>query len=158
MAKFRYRMQNVLNIKLSMERQAKQQYAEANAKLREEEEKLNVLLRRKFEYEQTARQLLTDELNVRDITTNNEAIARMDDFIKEQRREVQLAMRAVERARQKMTEVMQDRKTHERLREKAFDEFLMEEKHQESKEIDELVSYTYGQRLRETGNGESTGT
>ncbi|MCM1102763.1 MAG: flagellar export protein FliJ [bacterium] len=158
MAKFRYRMQNVLNIKLSMERQAKQQYAEANAKLREEEEKLNVLLRRKFEYEQTARQLLADELNVRDITTNNEAIARMDDFIKEQRREVQLAMRAVERARQKMTEVMQDRKTHERLREKAFDEFLMEEKHQESKEIDELVSYTYGQRLRETGNGESTGT
>lgn len=157
MAKFRYRMQNVLNIKLSMERQAKQQYAEANARLREEEEKLNVLLRRKFEYEQTARQLLADELNVRDIAVNHEAIARMDDFIREQRREVQLAVRAVERARQRMTEVMQERKTHERLREKAFDEFLMEEKHQEGKEIDELVSYTYGQRLRETGNGESTG-
>ena len=158
MAKFRYRMQNVLNIKLSMERQAKQQYAEANARLREEEEKLNVLLRRKFEYEQTARQLLADSLNVRDITTNNEAILRMEDFIKEQHKEVQLALRAVEKARQKMTEVMQERKTHERLREKAFDEFLLEEKHQESKEIDELVSYTYGQRLRETGHGESTGT
>lgn len=158
MAKFRYRMQNVLNIKLSMERQAKQQYAEANARLREEEERLNVLLRRKFEYEQTARQLLADSLNVRDITTNNEAILRMDDFIKDQRREVQIALRAVEKARQKMTEVMQERKTHERLREKAFDEFLLEEKQHESKEIDELVSYTYGQRLRETGNGESTGT
>lgn len=158
MAKFRYRMQNVLNIKLSMERQAKQQYAEASAKLRKEEEKLNVLLRRKFEYEQAARQLLADSLNVRDITTNNDAILRMEDFIKEQRSKVQLALRAVEKARQRMTEVMQDRKTHERLREKAFDEFLMEEKHQESKEIDELVSYTFGQRLRETGNGESTGT
>lgn len=158
MAKFRYRMQNVLNIKLSMERQAKQQYAEANAKLREEEQKLNVLFRRKFEYEQTARQLLADDLNVRDITRNNDAILRMEDFITQQQIEVQIAVRAVDKARQKMTEVMQDRKTHERLREKAFDEFLMEEKQHESKEIDELVSYTYGQRLRETGYGESKST
>lgn len=158
MAKFRYRMQNVLNIKLSMERQAKQQYAEANAKLREEEEKLNVLLRRKFEYEQKARELLKDSLNVREISQNNEAITRMEEFIIQQRRAVQIALKNVEKARQKMTEVMQERKTHERLREKAFDEFLVEEKQHESKEIDELVSYTYGQRLRETGHGESTGT
>lgn len=158
MAKFRYRMQNVLNIKLSMERQAKQQYAEASAKLREEEEKLNVLLRRKFEYEQKARELLKDSLNVREISQNNEAITRMEEFIIQQRRAVQTAMKNVEKARQKMTEVMQERKTHERLREKAFDEFLVEEKQHESKEIDELVSYTYGQRLRETGHGESTGT
>ena len=158
MAKFRYRMQNVLNIKLSMERQAKQQYAEANARLREEEGKLNVLLRRKYEYEQTARELLKDSLNVRDISQNNEAIKRMDGFITEQRRVVQLAVREVEKARLKMTEVMQERKTHERLREKAFDEFLLEEKQHEGKEIDELVSYTYGQRLMETGHGESTGT
>lgn len=158
MAKFRYRMQNVLNIKLSMERQAKQQYAEANAKLREEEEKLNVLLRRKFEYEQKARELLKDSLNVREISQNNEAIKRMEEFIIQQRRAVQTTLKNVEKARQKMTEVMQERKTHERLREKAFDEFLVEEKQHESKEIDELVSYTYGQRLRETGHGESTGT
>lgn len=151
-------MQNVLNIKLSMERQAKQQYAEANAKLREEEEKLNVLLRRKFEYEQKARELLKDSLNMREISQNNEAITRMEEFIIQQRRAVQTAMKNVEKARQKMTEVMQERKTHERLREKAFDEFLVEEKQHESKEIDELVSYTYGQRLRETGHGESTGT
>ncbi len=158
MAKFRYRMQNVLNIKLSMERQAKQQYAEANARLREEEGKLNVLLRRKYEYEQTARELLKDSLNVRDISQNNEAIKRMDGFITEQRRVVQLAVREVEKARLKMTEVMQERKTHERLREKAFDEFLLEEKQHEGKEIDELVSETNGQKLRETGHGESTGT
>ena len=39
-----------------------------------------------------------------------------------------------------------ERKTHETLRDKAFQEFLMEEKKQESKEIDQLTSYTYGQR------------
>ena len=39
-----------------------------------------------------------------------------------------------------------ERKTHEKLKEKAFQQFLMEEKKQESKEIDQLTSYTYGQR------------
>ena len=39
---------------------------------------------------------------------------------------------------------MKDRKTHEKLRENAFDEFLMELSAEEKKEIDELVSYKYG--------------
>ncbi len=156
MAKFRYRMQNVLNIKISMERQAKQQYAEANMRLRQEEEKLNTLIRRKFEYEKKARALLTDSLNVREIMENNQAIVRMDEYIKVQRAQVAIAQKNLEKARIRMTEVMQERKTHERLREKAFDAFLEEEKHHESKEIDELVSYTYGQRLKETEHGKDS--
>lgn len=156
MAKFRYRMQNVLNIKLSMERQAKQQYAEANMRLREEEEKLNALIRRKFGYEQNAKKLLADRLNVRDIMENKQAILRMDEYIAAQRVQVQLAQKNVEKARLRMTEVMQERKTHERLREKAFDVFLQEEKQHESKEIDELVSYTYGQKLKEAEHGKGT--
>ena len=46
-------------------------------------------------------------------------------------------------------EAMVERKTHEKLKEKAFEEFKQELLHEESKEIDELVSYTYhdnGQR------------
>ena len=39
---------------------------------------------------------------------------------------------------------MKDRKTHEKLREKAFENFLIELSAQEKKEIDELVSYRYG--------------
>ena len=34
------------------------------------------------------------------------------------------------------------------LREKAFEAFLQEENHAESKAIDELTSYTYGQKNR----------
>ena len=42
-----------------------------------------------------------------------------------------------------------ERKTHEKLREKAFEQFKEELKQGESKEIDELVSFTYGKRRRE---------
>ena len=41
-----------------------------------------------------------------------------------------------------------ERKMHETLREKAFEAFLQEENHAESKAIDELTSYTYGQKTR----------
>ena len=39
MAKFQYRMQSILNIKLKMEEQAKMQFAQAQAKVNEEEAK-----------------------------------------------------------------------------------------------------------------------
>ena len=68
-------------------------------------------------------------------------------FIVQQQGNVEAAERNLEKVREKLAEVMMERKTHEKLKEKAFEEFLMEEKRQESKEIDQLTSYTYGQRL-----------
>ena len=47
---------------------------------------------------------------------------------------------------------MQERKTHEKLSEEAFEDFKKEIGAQESKEVDELTSYTYGMR-REAGSG-----
>ena len=70
----------------------------------------------------------------------------MNDFVSAQRVEVDKAARRLEKARIRMTEAMQERKTQETLREKAFEEFLQEENRAESKVIDELTSYTYGQK------------
>ena len=149
MAKFKYRMQNILNIKLSMERQARMQYAAAIMKLREEEEKLEAFRQRKADYEAEAKRLLAEKLDVREIMFNNQAIMMAEEDIKAQILQVHTAQLNVERAREKMTQVMQERKTHELLKEKAFEQFLQELKQQESKEIDELTSYTYGQRIAE---------
>ena len=38
-------------------------------------------------------------------------------------------------------------RSQEKLREKAFEQFVAEENSKESKEVDELTSYTYGQKL-----------
>ena len=67
--------------------------------------------------------------------------------IKAQLIQVHTAQLNVEKAREHLTQLMQERKMHERLKEKAFEQFLQEEKQRESKEIDELTSYTYGQRI-----------
>ena len=147
MARFRYRMQNILNMKISMEQQAKMQYAAANRRLSEEEEKLERIRNRKAAYEAEAKRLLSQKLNVRDIMANNQAILMTEEEIKAQLIQVHTAQLNVEKAREHLTQLMQERKMHERLKEKAFEQFLQEEKQRESKEIDELTSYTYGQRI-----------
>lgn len=148
MAVFRYRMQSILDIKLKMETQAKQEFAQAKQVLDREEEKLQDLYLRKQEYEKRAQELLKGKLDVLEITANKEAILRMDEYIFEQKKRVQKAKQLLENARLKLQEVMQERKVQESLKEKAFEAFLLEEKQQESKEIDQLTSYTYGQKLQ----------
>lgn len=146
MARFRYRLQKVLNIKLKLEDQAKQEFSTARMLLIQEEEKLEALLERKRGYEDRARELLSGVLNVQEIETNKNAILTMDGYIADQRMHVEKARRRLESARERMTVAMQERKTQETLREKEFEEFLREENRAESKVIDELTSYTYGQR------------
>jgi len=63
MAKFRYKLQNILNIKQKLEDQAKQDFSTARMQLDEEEEKLEALIERRCEYEEQARKCLLFLLN-----------------------------------------------------------------------------------------------
>ena len=146
MAKFQYRMQSILNIKLKMEEQAKMQFAQAQAKVNEEEAKLLQLKSRKSAYETELKEVLLKKLDLLKIDELQNAIMRMEEYIVDQQREVEKAYRALEKERQKLTEVMIERKSHEKLKENAFEQFLQELNSAEGKEVDELTSYTYGQK------------
>ena len=121
----------------------------SNQKLQEEEAKLEQLQLRKCGYEETVRQLLKSALQLERIRENREAVIRMQEFIEVQQINVKDAQIEVDLKAAKLTEVMQERKVQEKLKEKAFEAFLQEENAKESKEIDELVSFTYGKRQRE---------
>lgn len=153
MAKFRYRMQSILNIKYQLETQAKIEVGRAQMRLNEEQEKLQALIDRKAAYLEEGRRMREKALSVNDLRDNRNAMLIMDELIAAQKIEVRKAEEAVERARAKLTEIMQERKMHEKLKEKALLQFLDEEKAAEAKVVDELTSYTYGQRGKENGNG-----
>lgn len=146
MARFRYSLQSILDIKRKMETQAKQEFSAAKILLDEEEEKLDALCRRKAGYEAEAERLLSGTLKFREIEENKAAILCMEEYITGQRIRILNAQKRLDLAREKLTEVMKERKTHETLRDKAFEDFLQEENKQESKAVDELTSYTYGQK------------
>ena len=149
MAKFIYRMQNILDIKYKIESQARSHYSNMQAKVLEEERKLEQMFARKKELEDNYREMAMGTINVRELADAKNAIEFQRKAIKSQLVEVKVANKNLENARMRLNEVIKDRKTHEKLREKAFDEFLQELSEEEKKEIDELVSYKYSSQDEE---------
>ena len=139
MAKFVYRMENILNIKYKLEEQAKQEYMTVRVRLNEEEEKLNALQNRKQEYFAQYRDLLKERLDVLQIETCKEA----DEYIAAQEQVVARVEEELEQAIAKMKDAIKERKIHEKLKEKQFEIFLQELNQEEMKEIDQLISYQY---------------
>ncbi len=147
MSRFIYRMQNILDIKDKMEQQAKNDFATANIRVMEEEEKLQFCLNKRGQLEAAGRELLLAErLSLLDIEENKKLVAHAGEQVRAQTIQVRMAHKKLEEQRIRMQKAMQERKTQEILKEKAFEVFMQEEKAAESKEIDELTSYTHGQK------------
>jgi flagellar FliJ protein len=146
MARFRYRLQNILEIKEKMETQARQNFADARKALDQEEETLRMLHKKQAALEQEAVELRSGILDFHDISDNHMARQLNEQAISAQVIRVRRAEANLERMRQALEDAIKDRKIYEKLREKAFDEYMLEENRAESKVIDELTTYTYGQK------------
>lgn len=151
MAKFIYRMQSILDVKMKLEEQAKHAFAAAKNKVDEEEEKLNRLFSRKAAYEEEGKRLRLQTLDFLKLAENQNAVERMEELIAIQENRVRDAKDVLQEARDALALVMMERKAQEILKEKAFEEFRRELIRAESKEVDELTSYTYG-RAAQTDN------
>lgn len=146
MAKFKYRMQNILDIKMKLESQAKIAYGVANQKYLEEQKKLQEIMLRRASYEKLLKESMIGMIDVRQVSHARADVNAMKTIMRRQMMEVHKAERVMEDARKALNEVMMERKTHEKLKEKAFEQFKAELNAEESKEIDQLVSYTYNNR------------
>lgn len=143
MAKFVYHMQSILDIKGKLETQEKMAYATARAKLFEEEAKLDKMKQRRLYYEEKMRDNMNETLNIKALNECHQGLEIMKAAIKQQKIEVDRAQKEADNAQDKLNEAVKERKTYEKLRENAFEEFVQDLNVQEGKEIDELVSYNY---------------
>lgn len=146
MAKFKYRMQNILDVKMKLESQAKIAYGIANQKYLDEQQKLQEIMLRRASYERVLKESMIGTIDVRQVSHARADVNTMKTLMRRQMMEVHKAERMLEDARKALNEVMMERKTHEKLKEKAFEQFKAELNAEESKEIDQLVSYTYNNR------------
>ena len=126
MAKFLYSMQNVLDIKERLETQAKTEYAEMNNRLFIEEETMKRLGKRLDSYENLARSSASERLDIMEMRRCNEAIDIIKNQMTQQAVRIRIAQRNVDNAMKKLTEAVQDRKIHEKLKEKAFEQFKLD--------------------------------
>lgn len=143
MAKFIYKMQSILNIKYKLEDQEKSKYRLAHQKYLESLEVLEDFIKRKQRYETRYKELMQGKLDVLELNFCKKSIDVWKEKIFFQEQVVSKRLDDENRARESLNEVMKERKIYEKLREKAFEDFLVELNEEEKKEIDELVSYTY---------------
>ncbi len=143
MAKFVYKMQNILSIKLKLEDQAKSTFGTAKQHLDEEEERLLAIEQRKENYERLLSEQMAGRLNIIEIRQTENAVEILKYKIKMQNIAVNAAKQQLELARIKLNEAIQERKIQENLREQAFLTFMEELKAEEQKEVDERVSFMY---------------
>ena len=150
MARFRYRMQNILNIKIKLEDQEKQNFAMARNKLSEEEEILQGFQDKRDYIAREGVRMRTEKIDLLKIKENTALASYYDDQIRSQKVKVATAKKNLETARIRMQNAITERKIHEKLRENAFDKFVKEEAMNEAKEIDELTSYKYGLKQKQS--------
>lgn len=147
MKKFRYSMESILGIKLKLEDQAKIAYANARNSLNVEEEKLAQLKNKKSSYEEEQRTVSNDKLNIMKLKELSQSIEIMKYKINQQKALVYAAEQRLEVARIRLNDAMVERKTQEKLKEKAWQEYIEEYEAQEQKTIDELNSFNYGSAI-----------
>lgn len=148
MAVYKFKLQGILDIKDKLETQAKQEFANANLKLLEEEALLEEIKQRIEYYVDEGVKLRGMIIDPIAIERNKLAIEVMEDKKLAQEREVNVARRNVDAARKKMMDARMETRTFERLKEEDFDRFMKAEGMAESKEIDELNSFRFSEKQR----------
>lgn len=143
MAKFVYRMQNILSLHLKLESEAKIELTMANNILRQEEEKLEKIYDDIISYENIIRNYENEIVDILEIKRCNDAIEIKKSEAEMQKTIIVEAEKNVEKAMAKLKKTMIERKTQEVLKEKAFEEFVHEVNEEEKKEVDQIVSYQY---------------
>lgn len=143
MARFIFPLQNILNMKEKLEDQAKNEYGLANMRLVEAQEEYDRLEHRMELAKESLKEAVSSVLDIRDIKRREEAVEILRMYVRQQKLIVLQREKELEVARKHLAEAMIERKTYEKLREKAFEKFLAEENVKEQKEVDELVSYRY---------------
>lgn len=144
MARFIFSLQNILNMKEKLEDQAKNDFAQANLRLQEAIAEKEALEQRLREEKQKLQQDISASLDIGKIRQREDAVEILRMYVAQQMLVVKQREKEVEVARDHLNEAMKERKTFEKLREKAFEAYMAEENLREQKEVDELVSYRYG--------------
>lgn len=148
MAKFIFKLENVLQIKEKIEEQEKINFGNAQAALNDAIMKYEHLVGRKNNAADKLRNLLNNGGSVIDMKQAEEAVEILKMYCKTQLLQVKIEEKNVEIAREKLEEAIKERKTYEKLKENEFEEYKQEMQKKEDLEINELVSYKYSPNIK----------
>ncbi|TCT16423.1 flagellar FliJ protein [Natranaerovirga pectinivora] len=143
MSKFKYKFQNILEIKHKIEDQKKLSYFNAVQAHSSQLDELYRMYDKKDDYENNLKTNVKRVVTAKNLRDYYNGLERIVEFCKEEESKLAELEQKLEITRIDMNTAVIDRKTYEKLKEKDFERFLEDEKLKENKIVDELISYKY---------------
>lgn len=151
MASFKFRLQTFLNLKEQFEKNAKNELGIAIMKLEEEKAKLKAIDDEIDINTNDFRQACSGFIQPEKIKELKSYLEYLQNARERQEENVKRQEKNVDKIREKLVEIMREKKVLENLREKEFHEYLKEEERKEQQRVDELVSYKEAAKVDKTG-------
>jgi flagellar FliJ protein len=148
---FKFRLQTFLNLKEQFEKNAKNELGLAVMKLEEEKAKLNDILENLELSTEEFKRACTGTIRPEKIKEHKYYVEYLKKEKQRQEANVKRQQQNVDKIRERLVEIMRERKVLENLREKEFQEFKKQEEKQEQQRVDELVSYKEAAKVDRTG-------
>lgn len=140
MAKYKFKLDRVLNYKERIEDIKKAEFAEYNSILIREEERLNHFNNYKKDLLMQKRESL-NSLTIGTFKLHSDYLKDISNLIETQKKTVQIAQNDVDKAEGELLIAMQEKKSFERLKEIKYEEYIEDEKKKEEKITDAIVTF-----------------
>lgn len=140
MGNYNFKLQNVLNFKVSMETELVSKYSDAKQILEKAE---NVLI----DYNKLKEKIQNEKNNlsmsgkIKDFKIYNQYMDQIKNQIKEQKKHINDAEINVESVKESLIEASKDKKMFQKLKDKDYNKYLEYEKKKEEILVDEIVTY-----------------
>ncbi len=153
MAKFTFKLQPVLNLKIQMEDSLKNELAKAIRKLEREKDLLNTI---ELERDQLVGQMCCESskgIRVSSLKEYGGYISFLVQKAQIQKENINYARGNVDRYRDQLIKAVQEKEMLQKLKEKKYEEYSAEQSREEQKINDEVISYNYNRAMAGEKNG-----
>lgn len=144
MAKFSFRLQPVLNVRIQQEDNLKNELGKAVRRLETEKRQLWHLEDALDDHVKEFNEK-TKKTTVYSLIEFNEYLSLLNSKIKLQKENVNIATQNVDIVREQLVEAVKERQILDKFKEKKLDEYAQEQKRLEQKTNDEIVTYKHNE-------------
>ena len=138
---FRFKLQRVLDLKLKQEDEKKNQIATLMQAIKTKEDELEALISEKKQKEFSLNDNRKRGISILEIRNINQYLLFLDKKINTLRFEISSLESNLNQKRLEYLELQKERKTFEKLKEKDYEKYLSNEKKEEEKMIDQIVTF-----------------
>ncbi len=153
MAKFVYKFETILNLKVQMEDSLKNELGKAYKKLEHEKNKLLALENKRKDLISDFNQKSSTGVSAGKLREYGSYIALVKDRIVYQKDNVNYSQSVVDKCKGRLIKAVQEKEMFEKLKDKQYKGYVKEQFKKDQKLVDEIVSYKQNKLLAGDKNG-----